>query len=403
MVTLGEMVRWITYTLTTAYGRVAARLLARDKLVVNSEKKFRALLESAPDAIVIVDWHGHIALVNEQTERLFGYPRDELIGQNLTELIPQRFRAWHREHQKRFMQAPRTREMGRELELLARRKDGSEFPVEISLGPLRTDQGLLVSAVVRDVTWRKEIEAELKLRAQELERSNEDLEQFAYVASHDLQAPLRTVGALVQMLGRRYEGRLDADADELLRQTVDATRRMQRLIDDLLSYSRVSQGPPAPGRVETGDAVDEVLRSLAEEISDTGARIEVGDLPAVEGEGTMIEQLFQNLIANALKFTRESPPTVHVRAERDGPRWRFSVADNGIGIDPDHAERIFQMFQRLHGSDEFPGTGIGLAICKRIVEAHGGEIHAEPSPAGGTIMTFTLPAPVPDREAVPDA
>jgi PAS domain S-box-containing protein len=390
MVTLGEIVRWCVYTLSSLYNRVAARLLGRDRLLSGSERKFRALLEAAPDAMVIVDWHGHIALINAQAERLFGYPREEIIGQNVTELIPQRFRAPHREHQKTYMRDAQARPMGRELELYGRRKDGTEFPVEISLGPLATNEGMLVSSAIRDVTERKRIEAELADRAEALARSNADLEQFAYVASHDLQTPLRAVAGFVDLLRRRYAGRLDDDADEFIELAVGGVERMQRLIDDLLAYSRVRREEARRDPVDCNAAMRDVLAALRAEIERTGAQVQVADLPTVLGARSQVDQLFQNLVGNALKFSNSRPPRVEVSAAREDGRWRISVRDNGIGIDPADADRMFRMFERLPAADDFPGTGIGLAICQRIVEAHGGEIHAAPAPGGGTVMSFTL-------------
>jgi PAS domain S-box-containing protein len=393
MVTLGEVVRWIVYTASAIYGRIVARLLRRDKLLVGSEKRFRALLESAPDAMVIVDWHGHISLVNAQTERLFGYDREELIGQNVTELIPHRYRLGHREHQKHYMRDARTREMGSGLELYGLRKNGDEFPIEISLSPLQTDRGMLVSSAIRDVTERKRIEAELVERAAALERSNTELEQFAYVASHDLQAPLRVVAGFVGILRRRYGDQLDEEAHEYIDLAIGGVERMQLLMDDLLAYSRVRREDERELEdVDCAAAVRQVMGTLAAEIEAKDARVEVDELPHVKGDRGQVAQLFQNLIANAVKFTDGEQPLVQVTAERQDRCWRISVRDNGIGISEEHRDRVFNMFERLHTAEEFPGTGIGLAICKRIVENHGGSIVAEPAPGGGTVMAFTWPA-----------
>jgi PAS domain S-box-containing protein len=391
MATLGEILRWLHHTVRGFYRRVAARLLRRDKLLLGSERRFRGLLEAAPDAIVIVDWHGHIALVNAQAEKLFGYSRDEIIGQNVTDLIPDRFRSRHREHQKGYVKSPETRAMGGGLELWGRRKDGSEFPVEISLSPLQTDQGLLVLSAIRDVTERQRIEAELKSRARALARSNADLEQFAYVASHDLSAPLRVVAGFVELLGRRYSGQLDEDADKFIEAAIAGVQRMQALIDDLLTYSRVGREDAHVTAVDCNVAVQDALRTLDGGISHAHPRVTVGELPTVRGGRSQIEQLFRNLIDNAVKFSDADKPLVEVSAQREEKMWRISVRDNGIGIDPSHTEQIFKMFQRLHGPGEFPGSGIGLAICKRIVDSHGGEIRADPAPDSGTIFSFTLP------------
>jgi PAS domain S-box-containing protein len=237
-----------------------------------------------------------------------------------------------------------------------------------------------------------ETAAELEDRAVELARSNADLEQFAYVASHDLSEPLRMVSGFVGLLSRRYGGRLDADADEFIGYAVEGVTRMRALIDDLLAYSRVgrSELPPAP--VETRAVVDRVLRVLEPQIVETGAEVVVGELPVVLGDETQVSQLFQNLLSNALKFHAGAPPRVRITAERDGHMWRFSVADNGIGVEPRHAERIFKVFQRLNQREEYEGTGIGLAICKRIVERHEGRIWLQQEIPEGAEFCFTLPA-----------
>jgi light-regulated signal transduction histidine kinase (bacteriophytochrome) len=234
--------------------------------------------------------------------------------------------------------------------------------------------------------------AELKRRAAELERSNADLEQFAYVASHDLSEPLRMVSGFVQLLAQRYRGQLDSNADEFIDFTVEGVARMQDLIDDLLAFSRVGRDDSERTRVECDRLVRLALHPLAEQIEESGALVDVDELPAVHGRKAEIAQVFQNLLSNALKFRGDDPPRVRVLAEPDGDMWMFSVVDNGIGIESRHAERVFKMFQRLHARDAYPGTGIGLPICKKVVERHGGRIWVEPAPDGGAAFKFTLPA-----------
>ncbi|MBA2505193.1 MAG: PAS domain S-box protein [Thermoleophilaceae bacterium] len=392
MTTLSEIVRWWVYTITDAWHWLARKLLRRDRLLLRSERRFQALVESAPDAIVIVDWHGHVALVNAQAEALFGYERDDLIGQNVTDLIPQRYWEAHREHQKAFMRDPETRPMGVGQELFGLRSDGVEFPVEISVSPLDTEQGLLVSSVIRDITERKRIEAELTARAEALARSNADLEQFAYIASHDLSAPLRVVSGFATLLQRRYEGQLDEDADTYIKHVVSGVDQMQALIDDLLAYSRVRRGQEEPRvPVDTETVVQGVLATLGEDIREHGVVVTTGELPEVRGVPSQVLQLFQNLIGNAVKFRDGDTPEVEVGAERLGEMWSFVVRDNGIGIDAEDSERIFKMFERLQSARDTRGTGIGLAICQRIVEGHGGTIAAAPAPGGGSVFSFTLP------------
>ncbi len=236
--------------------------------------------------------------------------------------------------------------------------------------------------------------AALQARIDELERSNAELERFAAVAAHDLQAPLRVVAGLVGMLGRRYAGTLDAQADELIARTVGAVERMQQLTDDLLTHARSGADttqPPAP--VDTAAVVAEVLDTLGPLVAEAGVTVEVHPLPTVVGHRVLLVQLFQNLVTNAVKFATGDRPHVRIGASRDGDRWRFTVQDDGIGIPPEARERVFEPFERGAGAaDRAPGSGLGLAVCRRIVERHGGTIHADEAPGGGTVMTFTLPA-----------
>jgi len=232
--------------------------------------------------------------------------------------------------------------------------------------------------------------AELEQRNAELERSNTDLQQFAYVASHDLSEPLRVVTGYLELISRRYAGRLDADADQFIHFTLDAVERMQALIRDLLAYSRVETEAREFEPVDVARLMEHVLAGLGRTIRERGADVEIGELPVVEADGSQLARVFQNLLANALKFTRDVSPSVRVSATRVPNAWQFSVVDNGIGIEPRHRERIFQMFQRLHPRDAYPGTGIGLAICKRVVERHGGRIWAEEAPGGGSAFHFTV-------------
>jgi PAS domain S-box-containing protein len=246
---------------------------------------------------------------------------------------------------------------------------------------------------------RRRAELSLQEHVQELARSNEELQQFAYVASHDLQEPLRMVASYTQLLARRYQGKLDADADEFIAYAVDGVNRMQRLIQDLLTYSRVGTRGHEFKPLDSGRALDKALANLKTLVDESEATVIQGKLPPVMADETQLIQLFQNLVGNALKFRGKTPPRVLVEAEREGNEWRFTVEDNGIGIEPQYYERIFVIFQRLHGKEEYPGTGIGLAICKKIVERHGGRIGLESQPGQGTTFWFTLPAiPTPSSQ-----
>src|SRR5919204_1485176 len=269
-----------------------------------AEARFRGLLEAAPDCVVIVDLGGTIQMVNRQTEVLFGYPREELLGQPVEMLMPERFRGRHHGHRMNYADDPHTRPMGVGLELFGRREDGSEFPVEISLSPMSSEDESVVISIIRDVTGRKETEQRLRAAAMDLARSNAELEQFAYVASHDLQEPLRMVASYTQLLGRRYKGKLDPDADEFIGFAVDGARRMQELINDLLAYSRVGTRALHVEDLDTSHLVDQVIADLSAAIRDTRAHVVHDDLPSVQADAIQLQQLFQNLIANALKFHR---------------------------------------------------------------------------------------------------
>lgn len=362
---------------------VGAATVARDiSERKRADQRLRALLESAPDAVVVVGERGQMVLVNRQTEELFGYGREELLGRDVEMLIPERLREVEAHRVGNFA-SPETRLTGAAMELSGLRADGREFPIELTFSPLHSDEGLLVYTAIRDITERKLIEEELR-------RSNHDLEQFAYVASHDLSEPLRVIAGFVDLLAQRYRGALDKDADRFIDFIVSGVERMQALIDDLLAYSRAGRASFLPRPVEVGEVVQDVVWALEPEMSETGGRIEVGEMPTVRAEKALLRQIFQNLIGNAVKFSDAAAPRVEVRAKRYATGWRFDVQDNGPGIEPRYAERVFEMFQRLHGR-EVAGSGMGLAIVKRLTERHGGQVWVTPAQPRGSIFSFTIP------------
>jgi signal transduction histidine kinase len=242
------------------------------------------------------------------------------------------------------------------------------------------------------------IKEDLELKSQELARSNDDLKEFAYAASHDLQEPLRIIRGYVQLLAKRYKGKLDPDADDFIKYAVEGVERMQRLIKDLLEYSRLGINGETLKPSECTELVERAIANLQVAIQESGAEVTYDPLPAIAVDPAQLSRVFQNLIGNAIKFHGEAAPRVHISAERRGKEWVFSVRDNGIGMDPDQSERIFMIFQRLHTREEYDGTGIGLAICKKIVERHGGKIWVESEEGKGSTFYFTIPTGRKDRE-----
>jgi PAS domain S-box-containing protein len=379
-------------TLVTAAIRDISVRKAAEEHLAQMEGRYRGLLEAAPGAMVVVDQGGEIVLLNVQAEKQFGYHRDELVGQKVTTIIPEGFAERLIADSLRSAEDARAQQIGTGIELIGRRKNGSEFPIEIMLSPLASAEGILVTAAIRDITaTRTRAESHLVQKVEELNRSNEELAQFAYIASHDLQEPLRMVASYTQLLSRRYKGQLDADADEFIAFAVDGANRMQRLIQDLLAYSRV--GTKGMELVETSSeqALQQALANLRGAAEASGAQVTHDPLPTVLADEGQLVQLFQNLVGNAIKYQNTGVPRIHVSAHRNGQdKWMFAVKDNGLGIDSQYFEKIFGMFQRLHKRGEFEGTGIGLAICKKIVERHGGRISVESQPGQGSTFSFAL-------------
>jgi len=385
----------------------------------------------APDAVIAVDNRGEILMVNQQCLAIFGYSSEELIGKPIEILIPMNLHEKHRVHVSQYAAHPRVRPMGARLDLSARRKDGSHFPVDITLGPLKTDNGVIILANVRDITDRKKDEAELKLyknhleelvekRTEELnqeiarrrqaeadlayhaamlERSNRDLADFASIISHDLNEPLRKIYVFGQRLMNGEESISPTGLEDLGR-VLSAATRMQTMISDLLTYSRVSTRYGEYQKVKLNELIKVVLSTLELRITETGGSVHVDELPEIEAEPLQMELLFQNLIGNALKYHKpEVPPQIHIFARRSispsspgkSQTVDIMVKDNGIGIEEQYLEKIFQPFQRLHGRGKYEGSGMGLAICKKIVERHGWTIKAKSKPDEGTTFIITLP------------
>ena len=390
--------RFFANTIVTAARNSAGTLLGFSEISRDiterkeSEARYRGLLEAAPDAMVVVNQRGEIVLLNVQAEKQFGYRRDELVGQQVKSIIPEGFAERLIADRNRTAGTAFAQEVGTGIELYGQRKDGSEFPIEMMLSPLESSEGILVTAAIRDVTARKKANEHLLKTVAELKFSNDELQQFAYVSSHDLQEPLRMVASYTQLLAKRYKGRLDSDADEFIAFAVDGCNRMQGLIQDLLAYSRAGTGADAIREISGDNALEQALTNLRAVINESGTVITHDPLPMVTTDSTQLAQVFQNLVGNAIKYRSAALPLVHVSAIDSGSHeWIFSVRDNGMGIDPQYFERIFVLFQRLHGRHEFAGTGIGLAICKKTLEKQGGRIWVESQPGLGSTFHFALP------------
>jgi PAS domain S-box-containing protein len=376
----------------TQVGRVIERARAQEALRL-SEAKFAGIISISSDAIVSVDETQRIIFYNQGAEQTFGYTAAEAMGQPLEMLIPEMHRPGHADRVREFGRSGvRARRMGERGQISGRRKSGEVFPADASISHLEVEGNRIYTAVLRDVTDRVRAEDALAQQAQELARSNAELEQFAYVASHDLQEPLRMVASYTQLLARRYGDKLDDDAHEFIGYAVDGVRRMQSLISDLLAYSRVGSRGLAAERVELDAVFARTIDVLSAALEESGAQVTADPLPVVTADPVQIGQVLQNLVGNALKFHGDAPPRVHVGAERRGAEWVIWVRDNGIGIAPEYAQRIFVIFQRLHTRAEYEGTGIGLSICKKIVERHGGRIWVESAEGEGSTFFFTLPA-----------
>ncbi len=366
-------------------------------ILQKAEQKFRSLLEAAPDAMVMCRNDGEIVMVNSQAELLFGCGRGKLISRNIRTLVP----GWTFPVQP-VREGIAPADLAWELDAV--REGGGTFPVEIRFSPLQTEEGMVITSAIREISERKKAEEQIRQlnanleervleRTEALMRSNEELQQFAYIASHDLQEPLRTVSIFAQLLAKRYRKQLQGDADEYIGYIVEGADRMERLVHDLLDFSRVDvRGTDFFVRTSCDEALDDAIQNIRSLIDENEAVItRSGPLPVVIGDPVQLTRLFQNLLVNSIHYRTADPPRVHVSAQDCPNDWRFSVADNGIGIEPQYAEKIFGIFKVLQPRDQSPGSGMGLAICRKIVTRHEGRIWVESALGRGATFHITLP------------
>jgi len=378
--------------------RHAREISAHSEEMRRAMHRFESVIESSPSGVLMVDSGGTIRLSNARIDAMFGYERSALLGQPVDLLVPPSIRGNHAALRDSFFAKPEMRWLGVGRELYGTHRSGRLFPVEVGLAPLHAEEGPMVLATIVDVTERKRAAERLEQHQQELRRSNAELEQFAYVASHDLQEPLRKVASFCTLIERKYGDRLDDEGRTYIRFAVDGAARMRALIQDLLAFSRAGSGELRTTPVRSEMALRAALDALSTQIDESHARISFEALPTVMAEPTQLTQLFQNLLSNAIKYRSHATPEIHVRCVEQARHWVISVSDNGIGIAPAFHERVFGVFKRLHTREKYSGTGIGLAICRRVVERFGGRIWVESQEGAGATFHFSLPRAVAGQE-----
>ncbi len=363
------------------------------------ERRFQRLLESAPDAFMLVDKNGRIKIVNSQTQKLFGYTSAELLGQQVETLMPESFRGRHAGHRRNFMSSPRTCQMGEGLELFGQRKDGSQFQVEISLSPIEMEGETHVIAAIRDVTEKKQrqrellrLNQELKSQTEQLEAVNKELEAFSYSVSHDLRAPLRGIDGFSLALMEDYDDKIDESGKDFLRRIRAATQRMGLLIDDLLKLSRFTRSEMQFQSLDLSAMLKKSARELQKSDPHRIVSFEIEEGLTATGDPRLVQVVLDNLLQNAWKYTAKHPSAriQFGRQRQPDGRAAFFIRDDGSGFDMAYSGKLFGIFQRLHTSDEFEGTGVGLATVKRIINRHGGQVWAEGKIEKGATFYFTL-------------
>ncbi|MBI1814838.1 MAG: PAS domain S-box protein [Deltaproteobacteria bacterium] len=360
-----------------------------------SEARTRAILDAAADPIITIDEHGNVQSFNPAAERLFGYAAAEVIGRNVNMLMPSPYSEEHDQYLANYRRTGERKIIGIGREVLGRRKDGTLFPLELAVSEAYIGEQHIFTGIIRDITERKHREDELQRSLAELARSNRELEQFAHIASHDLQEPLRKIQSFSDRLISKYASALPDEARDYLTRAGDAANRMGTLIDDLMSFSRVTAKTHPFTSVDLNMVLRGVVSDLETRLDQTQGRIETEELPTIEADPMQMRQLFQNLLSNALKFHRpNAPPVVRVFTDETASTpdsATILIADNGIGFEEKYLDRIFTIFQRLRVRSEYPGTGLGLAICRKIVDRHQGDITARSTPGHGATFAVTLP------------
>ena len=381
---LGHATRFtILFAVGAMVGFFTDRTRRLERLRACEEEKVRRFFDLSHDMLCTANADGFFVDLNPAWRRTLGFSDEELRARPFVDMV-------HPDDRERTVaEASALAEGNVTVDFENRYFDKGGSIHWLRWSSVLAEDGLIYARAT-DVTERRAMEAELRETAQELARSNEELRQFAHIASHDLNEPLRTISGFAQLLERRYDDVVDERGRDYIRRMTGGVERMQTLIADLLHYSRAGRPDTAPTPIDTRVVVSDVLQDLQESIADSGAAVSLGELPTVMGDRTQLQQLFQNLISNGLKFKNGNAPQIEVSAQPDSSGWRFFVADNGIGIEPQQRERIFGAFERLHSRDDYAGTGIGLAICKKIVARHGGEIHVEENPGGGSRFVFTI-------------
>jgi PAS domain S-box-containing protein len=369
---------------------LARRRRAEERLKA-SEERFRSMAETAEDAIVSADREGNITYFNRGAERMFGYGGSEVVGRPLTRLMPDRLHAAHRAGLERYVSTEESRVIGKPVELVGRRTDGTEFPFELSLSSWKTDKGVFFTGILRDMTERKRFEEELLSRNQQIQNANKELEAFTYSVSHDLRAPLRAIDGFSRILLEKHGAEMAEDAKRFQNLIRNNAQQMGRLIDDLLAFSRLSRQPLNRRPVAPAEIVREALHDLGHEYRNGGPRISVRELPGCQADPSLLKQVYVNLLSNAIKYSRaHETAQIEVGFMNGDGEPTFYVRDNGVGFDMKYADKLFGVFQRLHRAEDYEGTGVGLAIVQRIVHRHGGRVWADAEVDKGATFYFTL-------------